>query len=334
MRRILPALLAILITACSELPDGPAETPAMRIRSVTLADWTANGYGSSSGLAQIDAIAATGATHVVLVVTAYQSDPRAGVVREDPARTPSTAAIQAAAGRARQRGLGVGIKPHVDLENGAWRGTIAPQDPEAWFASYESFALPLADLAATLGADLFVVGTELAATLTHEERWRSLIAETKARFRGELTYAASWDEAGLVPFFDALDYVGVDFYGSVTHRDEPGRFEILRGWQPWLQRLEQLHRQAGRPVLLTEIGYRSVDGAGQRPYEFGTDRVLDPGEQGDLYWAALSALGDKDWVAGVVFWNWLANGQGGVDNDDYTPSGKPAEKELMDAWSR
>ena len=334
MRRILPALLAILVTACSELPDGPAETPAMRIRSITLADWTSSGYGSPTGLAQIDAIAATGATHVVLVVTAYQLDPRDGRVGVDPARTPSTASIQAAAARARQRGLGLGIKPHVDLEDGAWRGTIAPRDPDAWFESYESFVLPLADLATSLQADLFVVGTELAATLGHEERWRSLIAETRKRYPGELTYAASWDEAGLVPFFDALDYVGVDFYGSVAHRSEPGRFEILRGWQPWLQRLEQLHGQAGRPVLITEIGYRSIDGAGERPYEFGTDRVLDPGEQGDLYWAALSALGEKEWVAGVVWWNWLANGEGGVDNDDYTPSGKPAEKELMDAWSR
>jgi len=334
MRRILPALLAILIAACSELPDGPAETPALRIRALALADWTPNGYGTTTGLAQVDAIAATGATHIVLVVTAYQSDAQSDRLTADPARTPSASAIQAAAGRARALGLGVGIKPHVDLEDGGWRGTITPRDADAWFASYEAFVLPLADLAASLGADLFVVGTELAGTLGHEASWRSVIGEARTRFPGELTYAASWDEAGLVPFFDTLDYVGIDFYGPVTYRDEPGRFEILKGWQPWLQRLEQLHGQTGRPVLITEIGYRSIDGAGRRPYEFGTDRQLDPGEQSDLYWAALTALGEKDWVAGVVWWNWLASGQGGVANDDYTPSGKPAEKELSDAWSR
>jgi hypothetical protein len=334
MRRFLPALLAILVTACSELPDGPAETPSLRIRALTLADWTSNGYGSATGLAQVDAIAATGATHIVLVVTAYQTEHRADRVAVDPVRTPSTPAIQAAAARASALGMGVGIKPHIDLEDGSWRGTISPEDPAAWFESYREFVLPLVELASTLEADLFVAGTELAGTLVHENRWRSLIEDMRARYRGDLTYAASWDEAGLVPFFDALDYAGVDFYGPVTYRDAASRFEILKGWQLWLQRLEQLHGQSGRPVLITEIGYRSIDGAGRRPYEFGTERRLDPEEQSDLYWAALTALGEQRWVAGVVWWNWLASGQGGPDNDDYTPSGKPAEKELTDAWSR
>jgi hypothetical protein len=93
-----------------------------------------------------------------------------------------------------------------------------------------------------------------------------------------------------------------------------------------------LHQQAGRQIILTEIGYRSVDGAGMRPYEFGDEAALDLQEQADLYWAALQATADESWIVGLFWWNWLANGAGGENNTDYTPSGKPAEMELQKSW--
>jgi hypothetical protein len=108
--------------------------------------------------------------------------------------------------------------------------------------------------------------------------------------------------------------------------------EILAGWQPWLNRLARLHEQTARPILITEIGYRSVDGAAMHPYAFGDDATLDLAEQADLYWGALEATGQEDWVAGVYFWNWLAAGGGGPDDTDFTPRGKPAEEVLTEAW--
>ena len=133
-------------------------------------------------------------------------------------------------------------------------------------------------------------------------------------------------------FWDALDLVGVDSYFPVADRNDAGRLEMLAGWQPWLDRLERLHRQTGKPILLTEIGYRSVDGAGKEPFTFGSGAGVDVGEQADLYWAALEATGRETWIEGVWWWNWLADGTGGALNRDYTPSGKPAEAVLTAAW--
>jgi hypothetical protein len=70
------------------------------------------------------------------------------------------------------------------------------------------------------------------------------------------------------------------------------------------------------------------------PFEFGSDASVDTAEQADLYWAALEAVGQKGWIEGVYWWNWLADGSGGASNTDYTPMGKPAEEELSGAWSR
>src|SRR5262249_28853224 len=135
----------------------------------------------------------------------------------------------------------------------------------------------------------FVVGTELAGTLGDRAQWIETVRQVRVAYSGQLVYAASWDEAQRVPFWEELDLVGVDAYFPVAVRRNPSRLDILAGWQPWLVRLDQLHRQTGRRVLLTEIGYRSIDGAGRHPYDLGDRGTPDLDEQADLYWGALEA---------------------------------------------
>ena len=134
----------------------------------------------------------------------------------------------------------------------------------------------------------------MGGTIEYETHWRRLIDRCRQHFDGPLTYAASWDEADRVEFWDAIDVVGVDAYFPITERADADRSDMLAGWQPWLQHLEALHQSSGRQVLLTEIGYRSIDGAGMHPYRFGDTGPYDPTEQADLYWAALEATGDVD----------------------------------------
>jgi len=284
-------------------------------------------------MSAIDDIASVGANTLAIIVTGYQDDVRTPVVAADPGRTPTEASVAAAVAHARTRGLRVVIKPHVDVNDGSWRGTINPEDPDAWFKSYGDFVEAWARFAQTSSVEQFIVGTELAGTLDHEGSWRELMGRIRGVYSGELIYAASWDEMEIVPFWDTMDKVGVDFYGSVTSRAEPGRLEILEGWQVWLERLHQLSSRAGKEIILTEIGYRSVDGAGRRPYQFDDGATFDAAEQADLYWAAMEATGNKDWIEGMYWWNWLADGSGGTGNTDYTPKSKPAEGELQNAWT-
>jgi hypothetical protein len=325
------ALLAAGQPACETAPTGPAEAPAGRARGFNLADWTANGYASPAD--PVGELAGAGADAVSIVITAYQSDAAASELRAHDPRTPTPFAVSLAALRARDLGMHVTLKPHVDLDDGTWRGRIEPSDPVAWFSEYGAFVLEWARLAEAQGIGGLVIGTELAGTLEHDDIWRRLIADVRAAFSGELTYAASWDEAHLVPFWPELDFVGIDFYFPVARRADAGRLEILAGWQPWLARLERLHRQTGRPIVIAEIGYRSVDGAALHPYAFGNDAAIDLVEQADLYWAAIEATGRESWIAGIYFWNWLAAGGGGPEDKDYTPRGKPAEDVVREAWT-
>lgn len=99
------------------------------------------------------------------------------------------------------------------------------------------------------------------------------------------------------------------------------------------QRHERLHARTGKRILLTEIGYRSIAGAGIEPYAFGSAGAIDLAAQADLYWAALQATGDLPWMEGLEWWNFRADGAGGPADGDFTPCGKPAALELMAAWA-
>jgi hypothetical protein len=299
---------------------------------VILADWTPSGYLGPGCAAALDDIAATGANSVAVVVTWYQADPRDSVVSSLSGRTPSAAAVSAAVTGAAQRGLSVTLKPHVDVADGTWRAGIRPSLPAAWFESYRALLLPLAGQAEAWDVARLVVGTELAGTVGEEASWRALVADVRAVFSGEILYAASWDEVQTVPFWDAVDVVGVNAYFPVATRNDPTRVDLLVGWQSWLERLDMLRRRTGRPIVFTEIGYRSVDGAGREPFRHGDGAPEDAGEQADLYWAALQALDGEEWFGGAYWWNWRVDGSGGPGNRDYTPAGKPAAKVLAAFW--
>ena len=326
-------MCALLVASC-ESPVGP-EPPTSAVlqeRGFLLGDWTAREIAGAAGLRCLDELADAGANVAVFLVTAHQATATSSSLGSR-ASTPDADAFEAAAAQARARGMAPALKLHVDVDDGTWRGHIRPADVDAWFAEYQALVETWAALAASAGAATLVVGTELAGTIEHEAHWREVVAAARARFDGRIVYAASWDEAERAPFWDAVDAIGVNFYFPVASRLDPGRLEILAGWQPWLDRLESLHRRTGRDVVLTEVGYRSVDGAGMDPALWNTSPPIDVSEQADLYWAALAAVADAPFVRGLWWWNYEVGAAGGPEDAGYTPRGKPALGVLAQAWS-
>lgn len=330
---VLAALTALGQQSCEQLPSGPGSASEVALRGITLAEWSHDGYSAPDADAAIARIRSLGSTHVMLLVTAYQDTRASNEVETDPELTPSATSLRDAAAAAASEGLLLAVKPHVDVRDGSGRSSIEPADPARWFESYRAYLLPLAELAESVGAAQFVVGTELAGTLEHEQEWERTIGMVRSRFSGSITYAASWDESPLVPFWGQVDLLGIDAYFPITVRPDAGRFEVLAGWQLWLDRLEQLHRKSGKPILITEIGYRSLDGAGMAPYDYRAAGAPDAAEQADLYWGAIEAFGALEWVAGIYWWNVRPSGPIGPDNTEYSPLGKPAEEELRQSWN-
>ena len=289
--------------------------------------YSRDALGQSPAVEALRALHATGADHVTFPVLWFQADRTSSTIAPDADETPADDALLAAIAAARALGMGVGVAPHVNVRDGTFRGEIAPADRAAWHASHRAMVVHYAELARQGGADLLVVGSELASMSPDEPAWRTTIAAARERFGGPLTYAANWvQEAERVRFWDALDVVGIDAYMPLTpDQANPTTAQLTAAWQPWVARMERLHERTGKPIRLTEVGYTSRLGTAQEPAVEG-DGAVDEGAQARAYEAAFQAVGHRDWIAGADVWDWSADGR--EEPGDYSPQGKRAQSVL------
>jgi hypothetical protein len=235
---------------------------------------------------------------------------------------------------ARERDIATLLKPHVWL-HGSWPGEVEMQgeaDWAAWFASYRAFVGGWARFAAAEGIEGLCLGTELDRTTRRARAWRALIAEVRAEYGGLVTYAANWDAFEQVPFWDALDAIGVNAYFPLSEEPRPTVPALVEAWQPATRRLEALARRVGRPVVFTEIGYHPAAGVFARPWEWHADGApLDPEVQARGYEAVHRAFLERDWFGGVFWWKWHAGAprtRPGRESSTFSPQGLAAEEVL------
>jgi hypothetical protein len=300
--------------------------------------WRAGEYSSAPSDQSLRRLAATGAEWIALIVQGYQETVASTITSWEPPRTPSDDDLKHAIATAHAMGLRVMLKPHVDLarDPSHWRGDIGTAFPddsalEAWFASYSEAMLRFAALAQAQRVEQFCVGTELVGLSDHDQFWRDLIQKVRERFRSPIVYASNHGEEALVRWWDALDFIGVDAYYALSDSATPTVTELKRAWvdREHVSLLRSLNTKFGKPVLFTEIGYRSVDFAAQAPWSYATTPPANPQAQANAYQAALETFADEPWFAGFYWWNWPTNpNQGGPGDTDYIPVGKPAEQVL------
>jgi hypothetical protein len=283
----------------------------------------------------LDEIAATGADHVELVVAWYQADAASTELGEHPRFTAPAPAVRAAIRAARAAGLEVLLFPIVRLSAprgpDEWRGTLQPRDRAAWWRSYGARLEALAQLAAEEHVAVLSVGSELS-TLdgpADHDAWAHLVARVRGRFHGPLLYSGNWDHFRDVAVYDLVDRLGVCAYFALVEPGAPATLDdLLRGWRDWRAELTRFARARRRPLTFTEVGYRSIAGAGAAPWDEGVRGTVDLEEQRRCYEAFRRVWRDApdDVLAGAYFWNWY--GWGGAGSRSYTPRNKPAAAEL------
>jgi hypothetical protein len=228
--------------------------------------------------------------------------------------------------RAKSAGLRTMIKLQMwgpGFDAGKFSADIRMTNAAGWrafMANYRPYVLHYARLAADMHADILCIGTELAqasrsAIITGE--WRALAEEVRSIYSGPLIYAAHHTEVEEVPFWDSLDYIGVNGYYPIAKLPAA------------LESLEHLSVRWNRPVIFTEAGFASSSYALSEPwrpgfYEAPRDSVrLDLQTEG--WETLLAALWRRDFIWGVYVWKWHPNRTwGGPTNADHTPQGKPA----------
>jgi hypothetical protein len=243
--------------------------------------------------------------HVCIIVTWYQDTLESMTMAPDPqgGRTPRDEALSHAINKAHSLGLKVMLKPHIDIQSGEFRGDIPGE--EEWFRNYGEFILKYAKFAAKFNVELFCVGTELSGTPTKwEPNWRKIIKDVRGVYKGPITYAANWDEYKYVPFWNDLDFVGIDAYFPLTNKNDPAKEELVQAWKREAKQIEEFLKKKGinKPVIFTEAGYASADGANKRPWEV-TSKTEDQREQADCLDALMAVMSNRVWFSGLYVWN-------------------------------
>jgi len=241
-----------------------------------------------------------------------------------------------------KKGIRVHLKPHLWMSDG-WRSDItlnSTKEWNAWFESYRINMLRYARIAAETNTELFCIGTELKTSIKKQpEKWVTLIDEIRQIYDGELTYAANWhDEYEHVSFWDKLDYIGVQAYFPLTTLKNPNLETIEKGWKKHLEALEAIYMKYEKPILFTEVGYKSDADATIKPWEWSpilsklTKKKSDKTQQ-LAYEALFRQTWNQPWFAGVYIWQWdtRTTEESAKTDLDFSPRFKPAEN-VMAKW--
>ncbi len=238
-----------------------------------------------------------------------------------------------------KKGIKIMMKPQVWISGGKYTGFIEMKTEADWQAfenSYAKFILDYAKVAQDINAELFCIGTELEKFVENRpEFWLNLIRSIKAIYKGKLTYAANWDEFKRTPFWNTLDFIGIDAYFPISDLKTPSVDACIAGWQKHKTVIKQFSDTYKKPILFTEYGYRSVDYTAREPWR--SDRALNVVNlqaQVNATKAVFESFWNENWFAGGFLWKWYHNysSSGGHKNSRFTPQNKPVEALLKEVF--
>lgn len=301
------------------------------------------GWRSEQNEASIDSLIKANVEWVAVIPFIDQEDETSKTVRrpidKDAEWTSRDSSFINTIQTIHDKGLHVQLKPHLWTFSG-WRANLTLATDEewnAWFDSYEAYMLYYARMAELTNSELFCIGTELKTSIKKQpQRWKRLIGEIRSIYSGKLTYAANWhDEYEYIEFWDDLDYIGIQAYFPLTKNKNPDLETIEKGWKRHLIKLEKLYQTYQKPILFTEVGYKSDASATIKPWEWDSflsvlsERKSDRTQQ-LAYEALFKQLWHKEWFAGMYLWQWdnRSTREDAPTNLDFSPRFKPAENTI------
>jgi hypothetical protein len=110
--------------------------------------------------------------------------------------------------------------------------------------------------------------------------------------------------------------------------DDPALFELENNWKKHIKKIESVSIRFNKPILFTEIGYKSIQGTSNKPWEWnGIKNIyskISKKEQLLSYQAFFNTIWTKPWFQGVHIWEWQGQGISDGNNANFTIEGKPS----------
>ncbi|MGY3607106.1 MULTISPECIES: glycoside hydrolase family 113 [unclassified Bradyrhizobium] len=305
-----------------------------------LSEWGGQ-LSAASARQAFQSIASIGSNSILLSTRIWTDNGASSSVFPVSGKTEGDQSLLAGFQAARDAGLSIVFRPSLSPLDGTRVSSLAPSDVGAFFASYKAEVVHLATIAQAGGVDTFVIGNEMSSLTGPQYRayWVDIISAVRLVFHGEITYAAATDEASHVSFWDQLDVIGVNTYPPLTSSTTPTVDDLVHAWNevptnPYFAAafdykspvdfLHSLALQYDKPVLMTEAGYRSIEGTAIAPGSWASGGDPDPAAQADAYNAFFQVWASQggSWLKGVELWQWDLSNQ--YSAAGYSVMGKPS----------
>jgi len=322
-------------------PRRPLPAGFLRGVSYAMTNRLESSYASPRSRETLDRLAALSVNSVSIMPFGFSATAREASIRFlhlHPAGETDEGTVLAV-GHARRLGMTSMLKPQLWLGGGGFVGEIAmPNDAawRSWFADYRRFLVHNAVVAEASRADLFCVGTELVKSETREKEWRDAIAAVRLATGAPLLYASNWAAGAVrVPFWDALDAIGADFYDPLSADPAASDAALREGARRAFAPLAALARRHRKPVIFAEAGYPPARSAWLAPHEENSGRPYAPEDAARAIAAVFAALEREPAWRGVYWWKVFTEGRPAAPGaHDFNLLGRPAERVIAEAFAR
>ena len=296
-----------------------------------------NGYLSRKATQAIEKQKSMGSNSIAIVPYSFmRSDSIPDYIPiNNWAGSENDAGVVHSAFEARELGMTSMLKPQIFFGR-SWPGALEMKSEEDWnlfFDNYYRWIRHYAFLAEIHQIDMFCAGVEFSiATLNREDDWRKIFRKIRGLYQGQLTYASNWgEEFEKVGFWDELDFIGLNSYYPLSKNDNPTDEELRENFEKVKNKIKKVHSKFGKPVVFTEIGFRSMDMPWKNPHEDGDDSFNEE-HQRRCYEIIFEGIQNEDWCKGILWWKFPSYLEyRGRENDAFTPNNKLTE-ETVKKW--
>ena len=241
--------------------------------------------------------------------------------------------------QARALGLNVALFPTPNFPASSstfWLG--APRDAQwwlTWFTRYRAFAINYADLASQTGSQTLILGGDwIAPALPNgklpdgtpsntpadvESQWKSIIADVRTHFKGQILWALPYTKSSLeMPLNFLQDVDGLYLLWSAPLSANPSATKTDYANEAGRlldNEVAPLASLLGKPLILA-VAYPSASGSANGCVADGKGGCLDwtaldqPSDlnsvslslqtQADIYEAILTAVNSRPWISGFI----------------------------------